>query len=719
MPDNSPLDMSWILSVWVQSPRHANLSDALSYSWREALPLGQLVRVPMGSRHVLGIVVKSTPRAELSLELGYQVKPILSVFEGLDPLNSNWIALVEFAAHYYQRSMGEMALAALPPQMRSLSDEQIHKKLKKWLRHSPTHSTEGHNAIKENGNMPPWSPRSLSAEQQQVLERIASDTGPFLLFGQTGSGKTEVYLQAIESTLKQNPLAQVLIMVPEINLTPQLMTRVKERFDKHLGDHCLVCQHSGMTPAQRLNAWLAAHQGQASIVLGTRMSIFMSLPRLAMIVVDEEHDASYKQQEGSRYSARDLAIYRARLVGAKVLLGSATPSLESWFQSEPSGKYQRLYMNQKIGGAANAKVIRVDMNHQPRNTIVSAPLLEAIKARLQRHEQSILLLNRRGYAPIIQCNSCGWMTQCSHCSAYKVFHKLDRSLRCHHCGHTSRVPAACPVCADQDLGMLGLGTQKIEEHLSQLLKPFELELGRSIRVQRVDADSTKTKDSLELQLQAFHAGEVDILVGTQMIAKGHDFRRVSLVAAIDPDSGLFSSDFRAPERLFALLMQAGGRAGRDWQMHEHSSPELWIQTRHPKHKIFSALKTFDYEQFAKDELQERALANMPPFSAQALIRAEGKTQEGTQLFLLAIRACVMDLLSQDGSCSGCEVFAYSVVPMALRKVANMERAQMLLESPSRSQLQHLLANLHDPMQELRKKHKDIVRWAVDVDPQQL
>jgi primosomal protein N' (replication factor Y) len=238
-------------------------------------------------------------------------------------------------------------------------------------------------------------------------------------------------------------------------------------------------------------------------------------------------------------------------------------------------------------------------------------------------------------------------------------------------------------------------------------------------VQRVDADSTKTKDSLELQLQAFHAGEVDILVGTQMIAKGHDFRRVSLVAAIDPDSGLFSSDFRAPERLFALLMQAGGRAGRDWQLQEHSSPELWIQTKHPKHKIFSALKTFDYEQFAKDELAERALANMPPFSAQALIRAEGKTQEGAQLFLLAIRACAMELLSQDESCAGCEVFAYSVVPMALRKLANMERAQMLLESPSRSQLQHVLGQLQAPMQELRKKHKDIVRWAVDVDPQQL
>jgi primosomal protein N' (replication factor Y) len=474
-----------------------------------------------------------------------------------------------------------------------------------------------------------------------------------------------------------------------------------------------------MTPAQRLNAWLAAHQGQASIVLGTRMSIFMSIPRLAMIVVDEEHDASYKQQEGSRYSARDLAIYRARLEGAKVILGSATPSLESWHQSEPTGKYQRLYMNQKIGGAAHAKVIRVDMNHQPRNTIVSAPLLQALKARLLGHEQSILLLNRRGYAPIIQCNSCGWMTQCSHCSAYKVFHKLDRSLRCHHCGHTSRVPASCPVCADQDLGMLGLGTQKIEEHLAQLLQPFEEELGRPIRVQRVDADSTKTKDSLEQQLSAFHAGEVDILVGTQMIAKGHDFRRVSLVAAIDPDSGLFSSDFRAPERLFALLMQAGGRAGRDGQMNEQSSPELWIQTRHPKHKIFTALKTFDYEQFAKDELEERTLANMPPFSAQALIRAEGKTQEGAQLFLSAIKACVTELLSQDESCVGCEVFAYSVVPMALRRVANMERAQMLLESPSRAQLQHLLGKLHEPMQAIRKKHKDIVRWAIDVDPQQL
>ena len=256
MPDNSPLDMSWILSVWIQSPRHANLSDALSYSWKDALPLGQLVRVPMGARHVLGIVVNSTPRAELNADLGYKIKPILSVFEGLDPLSSNWVSLVEFAANYYQRSMGEMALAALPPQMRSLSDEQIHKKLQKWQRQRSTPLANAQSVHTQEENLQPWSSRSLSAEQQQVLESIASGTGPFLLFGQTGSGKTEVYLQAIESVLKKNPLAQVLIMVPEINLTPQLMARVKERFEKHLGEHSLVCQHSGMTPAQRLNCLL-------------------------------------------------------------------------------------------------------------------------------------------------------------------------------------------------------------------------------------------------------------------------------------------------------------------------------------------------------------------------------------------------------------------------------------------------------------------------------
>lgn len=719
MRDNSPLDMCWIVHVWVQSPRHANLSETLSYVWLEALPAGQLVRVPMGGRHVLGIVIQSTAQGERQTELGYQLKPILNVFESLVPLSAHWIAMVEFAAQYYQRSKGEMALAALPPQMRSLSDIQIQKKLQKWQQHGFARQDEKVPEHDSRSLSKPWGNKNLSPEQQDVLKRIEGEDGPFLLFGQTGSGKTEVYLQAIESLLKQKPQAQILIMVPEINLTAQLMNRVKERFEKHLGQHCLVCQHSNMTPAQRLNAWLAAHQGQARIVLGTRMSIFMSLPGLALIVVDEEHDQSYKQQEGSRYSARDLAIYRGRLEGAKVLLGSATPSLESWFHSEPNGKYQRLSMSQKIGGAAHAKVIRVDMNHQPRNTIVSPPLLEAIKHRLLKSEQSILLLNRRGYAPILQCKSCGWMTQCAQCSAYKVFHKLDRSLRCHHCGHTSRVPRACPVCADQDLGMLGLGTQRIEEHLTELLKPLELELGRAVRIQRIDADSTQTKDSLEHQLGAFHAGELDILVGTQMIAKGHDFRRVSLVAAIDPDSGLFSSDFRAPERLFALLMQAGGRAGRDWQMQEQSSPELWIQTKYPQHQIFNALKTFDYEEFAKEELLERKAANMPPYSAQALIRAEGKTQEAAQLFLSAIRVCVTELLSSQASCAQCEVFAYSVIPMQIRKLANMERAQMLLESPSRSQLQHLLAHLHSPMQELRKKHKNIVRWAVDVDPQQL
>jgi len=479
--------------------------------------------------------------------------------------------------------------------------------------------------------------------------------------------------------------------------------------------------HSGLTPAQRLKSWLAAHSGSARIVLGTRMAVFASMPQLQLIVVDEEHDASYKQQEGARYSARDLAVYRAQQCGAQVLLGSATPSLESWHHSRPAeegGRYLRLQMPERIGAAALPVVRRIDMNHQPRRTVLSAPLVQAIQARVQRGEQSMLLLNRRGYAPVLHCADCGWKSECRHCSAFRVFHKIDRTLRCHHCGASERVPRACPTCGNADIAPLGRGTEQLEEQVSGLLAGLQRPDGQPVRVARIDADTTRLKGSLESQLAQVHSGEVDVLVGTQMIAKGHDFRRITLVAAINPDSALFSSDFRAPERLFALLMQAAGRAGRDATQ---GPSEMLVQTSHPTHPLFEALKRHDYPAFAASELAERASAGLPPCSHQALLRADAREQKVAQDFLNAARQALEAELGQapDSAALLEQVSLYPAVPMGLQKVADVERAQMLLESPSRQALHRVLGRLHERLHALRAEpaHKGLIRWLVDVDPQ--
>ena len=707
--------MSHIVSVIVHTPAHSGLVDVLSYASEEMLPTGTLVRVPLGKRELMGVVwdathlddvttskdasEKSTDKTELAL------RPIASVLGGLAPLNTHWCDLVRFAAHYYQRSVGEVALAALPNQLRELSAEQWTRRLTRKSKASDSHPSL------EALPVPASTP-----EQAQVLENIALHKGPFLLFGNTGSGKTEVYLRAAQSQLAKDASAQILVMVPEINLTPQLESRFRERFAPQWGDDCVVAMHSNLTPAQRLKNWLAAHKGQARIVLGTRMAVFASMPHLQLIVVDEEHDPSYKQQEGARYSARDLAIYRGQLENAKVILGSATPSLESWHHSRPAtdttqaGRYVRLHMPSRVGDGALPFVRRVDMNHQPKKTVFSSQLLDAMRERVTRGEQILVLLNRRGYAPVLHCPDCDWKSQCPHCSAFRVFHKLDRTLRCHHCSFTQSVPRACPACGNADIQPLGRGTEQLEEHLGELLSDVRRTDGEPLRISRIDADSTRLKGELERQLAEVHAGAVDVLVGTQMIAKGHDFRRVSLVAALNPDGALFSSDFRAPERLFSLLMQAAGRAGRDAQMQRISPCEMWVQTFHPQHPLFEALKQHDYPAFAAQQLGERQQAQLPPFSFQALVRAEARDQAAAQAFLNAMRE------AGAGLAETLQIDIYPAVPMAMQRVANVERAQMLIECQSRKALQQFLSIWHPQVHALRAEHRQIIRWAIDVDP---
>ena len=693
--------MDALIPVVVATPSHSGLSAVLTWRHAQALAPGTLVRVPLGSREVLGIVWDGEPPEADPATL----RPVVEVLDALAPLDARWRELVAFAGRYYQRGAGEVALAALPPPLRELDGVQLARRLKRRAKAA---------APADAAVTPPPEP---SAEQAQALAGFAQARQPLLLYGSTGSGKTEVYLRAVRQVLDADPAAQALVMVPEINLTPQLEARFAERF----GAARVVSLHSGLTPAQRLSSWLAAHGGQARIVLGTRLAVFASLPGLRLIVVDEEHDPSYKSQDGARYSARDLAIYRAKLENdahptsdgeparCRVILGSATPSLESWHAAE-TGRYQRLAMPARIGGGALPRLRLLDLNHQPRGAVLAPALVEALAERVARGEQSLLLINRRGYAPVLACHDCGWKSGCPACSAHRVFHKLDRTLRCHHCGHTSRVPRACPECGNLDITPLGRGTEQLEEVVAQSLAHVLRPDGQPVRVARMDADSTRLKGSLEAQLQAMHDGEVDVLVGTQMVAKGHDFRRITLVAGVGVDAALFSSDFRAPERLFSLLMQAGGRAGRDATL--QSPGELWVQTGYPQHPLFEALKRHDYPAFAAQQLKEREAAAMPPFAFQALVRAEARTQDVAQAFLQAASDAGIGLPGQD------QVTLFPPVPLTVQRVANVERAQMLLESPSRAALQRFLAAWQPALLQTRQgpAGRGLVRWAVDVDP---
>ena len=720
-PEQINTNMIFWLRIVVAAPAHSGIGGPLTY--RSELPLapGQLVRVPLGRREVLGVVWETLQDSgDLPPE---QARAVLGALEAVPPLNASWRSLVAFTAGYYQRSLGEVALAALPPQLRELTAVQLARRLKRPQ--ADTSSAET-----------PHEGLALSPEQSAALDQLAADPRPALLFGSTGSGKTEVYLRAAARVLAQDPEAQVLVMVPEINLTPQLQARFEARF-AHLGRERVVALHSGLTPAQRLKSWLAAHAGVARLVLGTRMAVLASMPNLRLIVVDEEHDPSYKQQEGARYSARDLAVYRARLEGQRlapagetsqlpqpaqscnIILGSATPSLESW-QATLAGRYQRLSMHERIGAQTEdgsvqgelPKVRLVDMNHQPKHCTLAPPLLAAIAERIARGEQSLIFLNRRGYAPVLACHDCGWKSECPHCSAYRVFHKIDRTLRCHHCGFTERVPRACPSCGNVDIAPVGRGTERLEEHLAELLHGITRPDGSPLVIARIDADTTRLKGTLESQLASVHAGEVDVLVGTQMIAKGHDFRHITLVAAVNPDGALFSSDFRAPERLFGLLMQASGRAGRNAAQGAHS--EMWVQSFHPQHPLFDALKKHDYPAFAAQELADREAAGMSPFGFSALVRAEARSQDVAQGFLNAAAAA-----AQAQALPGHElVTPYPAVPMTIQRVANIERAQMLVESASRVALQRFLAAWQPVMDATRQQaeFKPLIRWAIDVDP---
>jgi primosomal protein N' (replication factor Y) len=667
-----------ILKVALDTP----LDFLFDYGWtvEEGAPepqIGQFVVVPFGRRETTGLIVDIADTSDLAPE---KLKSALAVRTQLAPLSSLWIALCRFASEYYQRPLGEVAVPGVPKNLRAENPVSLNRALKKIAqdRPAPDPSPVG---------MPPLNPA-----QQQAADAVADAGGfaPMLLYGVTGSGKTEVYLQAAAQILAREPDAQVLILIPEINLTPQLENNIRARFPGLM----VATLHSGLAEGERMFHWLAAHLGHAHIVLGTRLAVLASLPRLRLIIIDEEHDPSYKQQEGLRYSARDLGVWRARQLGIPVLLGSATPSLESWHHAQ-SGRYRKLELRDRAVQDAVLPAVRlIDMERDKPAEGLTSTLISALKRRLERGEQSLLFLNRRGYAPVLGCDACGWVSNCSRCTAFMVLHRPEHRLRCHHCSLELRIPRNCPTCGNVDLQPLGRGTQRVEEGL-QLVFP-------AARILRIDADSTRRKGSAQAAFDSVHNGEVDILVGTQMVAKGHDFKNLTLVGILNPDTALFSHDYRASERLFAQLMQVSGRAGRAAQKEGGSASEVLIQTRYPQHPLYGALMAHDYDRFANGLLEERQMAGLPPFLYQALLRAEAKE--------LPIALEFLRLAAESVEHPG--IVINDPIPMTMTRVANVDRAQLLLEAPSRPALQAFLKVWIGVLREMKTR----ARWSLEVDP---
>ena len=608
-------------------------------------------------------------------------------------------------ARYYQRGLGEVSLPALPNKLRTARNFapdasgtwQLQSGKRVWQSWQKT----WHSAAQRPAALEPSNHLQLTPTQQTVLdnllrarsEPLTQHHAPQLLFGVTGSGKTEVYLQYLAQILSEDDTAQVLILVPEINLTPQFFQRLTARF----GAETVVSLHSGLNDGERLLAWWRAAHGHARVVLGTRLSILAMLPQLKAIVVDEEHDASYRQQDGVRYSARDVAIYRANQLNIPIILGSATPSFETWANAQ-SGRYGLHSLRERaVSGARLPKVHLLNTAQLPVQEGLSAPLAEAIDGALSRGQMSLLFQNRRGYAPVVYCTYCGWMADCTACSAHMVYHKNTRHLHCHHCGVHRTIPKQCPTCGNSDIVPLGQGTQRLEEIL-QARWP-------QARVLRLDADSTRAKGALETHLSKIAEGEIDIVVGTQILAKGHDWANLTVVGVLDVDGGLFAQDYRAPERLFAQLQQVIGRAGRG-----QAAGEVLIQSRFVEHGMWAHLLAHDFERFAQEELMVREQLALPPFGSNALFQVGADAYKDALAFAQTARELALAIITEQPQFASITINA--AVPMHMMRVKHSERAQVLIECASRARLQAFL-----PLwQQAIVAQKSRLTWLIEVDP---
>lgn len=726
-----------ILRIAVPSPL-SRLFDYLPPEGEQPLPQpGQRVRVPFGRSEAVGILVEQVPTSSVPTE---KLRPALAILDAEPLLPSELMKLLAWSCSYYHHPPGEVYISALPIALRqgqaptrhgtmrwSLSDsgrlidpaslsrapkqaelliqlalseegldsEQLSALIDQPLPVLRRLAAKGWVESKQqpyltySPALPAASHPKLNAPQQEAVTAIQAASGrfqPFLLDGVTGSGKTEVYLQAIEPHINEG--RQVLVLVPEIGLTPQLVERFRHRFNTPL-----ALLHSGLNNSERLCAWLAARDGVAPIVIGTRSAIFTPLKNPGLIIVDEEHDTSFKQQEGFRYSARDLAIVRAQQLAIPIVLGSATPSLESLHNAR-AGRYHLLRLPERAGSASHPRMRLLDVRQQPMQDGVSEPLAQLMRHHLKEGGQVLLFLNRRGYAPTLICHDCGYVAECPRCDARLTYHGSQQRLRCHHCGTERPVPRQCPNCGSADLRPLGQGTERIEAGLKARFPDTGLV--------RIDRDTTSRKGAMETLLQEVHTGDARILIGTQMLAKGHHFPNVTLVAILDADQGLFSADFRASERMAQLILQVAGRAGR-----ADRAGEVIIQTHAPDHPLLRALIETDYDTFAEAALIERKQALFPPFSYLALLRAEAVDKSAPLTFLELAKNMAYEHKPT-------EVMLLGPVPAPMERRAGRNRAQLLLQSSSRSALHRLLDTWVIQLEGAKEARK--VRWSLDVDP---
>jgi len=717
------------------------LSDGLlTYSHSEPLPPGTRVLVPFRNKTVVGIVWETDIAPDMDTA---RILSVQTAFVEEKPLPQRWRDLLAFTSRYYHYPTGQAVFAALPqglketravempqpPLFYALNEAgraqtppptrfnkkaalwdallsggmtmaalkqvnaQAAKLIEDWAKQGWIETTEAAKSVLESCHgQALHSEFVLNADQQKASDEIQTAFGkfqPFLLYGITGSGKTEVYFDAMAKVLAQG--RQVLFLLPEINLTPQLLKRVENRF----ADVPTAVLHSQMAAGKRTQDYLRAMLGQAKLVIGTRLAVFTPMDDVGLIVVDEEHDGSFKQDNELRYHARDLAVWRAKQSGCPIILGSATPSLESWHKAQ-SGAYRLLQLTERAHAAAQLPQVEIlNVGRLKLDNGFSPQALQLLKQNFEAGGMSLVYLNRRGFAPALFCGDCGHTFGCPNCSAKMVLHQRARQLRCHHCDHREPIPFKCPDCGNQDLTAVGHGTQRVEETLRAFLP--------KATVVRVDRDSTAHKNDWADLYRRIADNEIDILVGTQMLAKGHDFARLNLVIVLNADGSLYSADFRAPERLFAELMQVSGRAGR-----ADKPGKVLIQTQLPEHPVFAAVKAQDYAVFAENELNERQMFAMPPFGFQTAVRADAPRVADAMEFLNAAKETLAPLLPES-------VSQFGAAPMLMVRLAERERAQIFLESPSRQDL-HRAVSLW--VQVLQQNRDGKIRWSVDVDVQE-
>ncbi|MDP2128557.1 MAG: primosomal protein N' [Pseudohongiella sp.] len=678
---NSPL----IARVAVPSPLRRSFDYLLPAELMAEYPdlqPGVRLRVPFGSRELTAVLLELDSRSDVEIN---KLKAVTRILDSTPLIPAHLLKLWLWAARYYQHPVGDALHTLMPAGLRGTAMAKTKRR------------ASDSKSLVSDSSQPAEAARQLNTEQQIACEQINKSHGRyqgFLLDGVTGSGKTEIYLQAIAHTRAQGK--QALVLVPEISLTPQTLARFRERFKEPI-----AVMHSGLTPRQRLNAWLAAASGEAGIIIGTRSAVFTPMASPGLIVIDEEHDGSFKQQDGFRYSARDLAVMRASTENIPIVLGSATPSLES-LHNAATGRYQRLRLLQRAGDAMLPEFRLVDTQAGDLEQGFSRILLNSMQEHIKSGKQVLVFINRRGFAPVLQCRDCGWTAECKYCDARLTLHKSPPHLCCHHCERRQPVTQSCPSCGGKAMQAIGLGTERSEAFLQNYFP--------DTRVIRVDRDATRRKDDLDRLLNEVQSGEPCILVGTQMLAKGHHFPNVTLVAVLDADSGLFSADFRGQEFMAQLLMQVAGRAGR-----AETRGEVLIQTQHATHLSLQTLIHHGYHALAEQLLQERRQTDMPPITYMASLRAEAIKPEAPLAFLMQARNLIQQYC-RDHQLEG-RILVNGPLPAPMEKRANRFRQQLHLRAWQRQDLQQLLSEVCTQLELLPSQRQ--VRWSVDVDPQDM